>query len=179
MQQVEKTSTKSQRSRKTVLKTGLKPEIKKPVSYSNDTQKRQWLTRRIHRFIRALLLRRPDAAIDKAVKENRWKDAYELEIKYQQEWVGMAIATNAADGPGFAEHVTRELHRGRPPPCTSDEYVEDRDPHIRIVLQKCPICTNQITAIPNPFPHPDGPLHKVEIAGPPHKKGRGKAGKKK
>ena len=185
MQQVEKTSTKSQRSRRNVLKTGLKPEIKKPVSYSTDTPKPPVVINRdlysdMHMFIRALLLRRPDAAIDKAVKENRWKDAYELEIKYQQEWVGMAIATIAADGPGFAEPVTHELRRGRPPPCTSDEYVEDRDPHIRIVLQKCPNCTNPpIMAIPNPVPHPDGPLHKVEIAGPPHKKGRGKAGKKK
>ena len=48
------------------------------------------------------------------------RDRYadELEIKYHQE----AAMSIAADGPSFAEPATHP--RGRPPPCTSDEYVE-------------------------------------------------------
>ena len=84
----------------------------------------------MHRFIRALLLRRPDAAIDKAVKEHRWKDAYELEVKYHLE----AAMSITSDGPvRFADHPTHP--ESQPPPCTSDEYVENPfEPHIRVTL---------------------------------------------
>ena len=64
-----------------------------PLSYSKGTQTDD--SSYMHRFIRALLLRRPDGAIDKAVKENRWKDAYELEIKYRME----AAMSTTSDGP--------------------------------------------------------------------------------
>ena len=69
-------------------------EGRKPVSYSKDTQKPPDGNGDMHRFIRALLLRRPDAAIDKAVKENRWKDAYELEVKYHME-AAVSITSDA------------------------------------------------------------------------------------
>ena len=138
----------------------------------------------MHKSIHALLLRRPDAEIDKAVKENRWKDAYELEIKHHQE----AIVSIVADVPSFAEPATHP--RGRPPPCntkseyppprrpTTDEYVEDPDEkNIRVVLHGPRlICINETTGMPPP-PGYDGPLHRVEIVGPPPGKGRGKAWK--
>ena len=83
-------------------------EGREPVSYSKDTQTPPDGNGDMHRFIRALLLRRPDAAIDKAVKENRWKDAYELEIKYHME----AAVSITSDGPGrFATPA-----EARPPP---------------------------------------------------------------
>ena len=62
------------------------------MSYSKDTQTDD--SSDMHMFIRALLLRRPDAAIDKAVKENRWKDAYELEVKYHME-AAVSITSDA------------------------------------------------------------------------------------
>ena len=67
-------------------------EGREPVSYSKDTQTDD--SSDMHMFIRALLLRRPDAAIDKAVKENRWKDAYELEVKYHME-AAVSITSDA------------------------------------------------------------------------------------
>ena len=93
----------------------------------------------MHKFIHALLLRRPDAEIDKAVKENRWKDAYELEIKYQQE----ATMSIAADGPSFAEPATH-------PEGTSDEYVEDPDEKNICVLHGPMVTTDEWTGKPPP-----------------------------
>ena len=69
-------------------------EGREPVSYSKDTQTPPDGNGDMHKFIRALLLRRPDAAIDKAVKENRWKDAYELEVKYHME-AAVSITSDA------------------------------------------------------------------------------------
>ena len=127
------------------MSSGLKPEIKKPVSYSNDTKKRQWLTRRIHRFIRALLLRRPDAAIDKAVKENRWKDAYELEVKYHME---AAVGITSDDRVRFATPA-----EARPPPCTNDEHVEDPfESQIRFTQHGPKRIINEWTGKPKPDP---------------------------
>ena len=146
------------------MSSGLKPEIKKTVSYSKDTQKPPDGNGDMHRFIRALLLRRPDAAIDKAVKENRWKDAYELEIKYQQE----ATMSIAADGPSFAEPATHP--GGRPPPCNSDEYVEHPDEkNIHVVLHGPePIMTNEWTGKPPPDGYA-GPRPNRAIIGPQRK----------
>ena len=94
---------------------------REPVSYSKDTQTPPDGNGDMHRFIRALLLRRPDAAIDKAVKENRWKDAYELEIKYHME----AAISITSDGPvRFADPPTHP--ESKSPSCTSYEYVGDR-----------------------------------------------------
>ena len=90
-------------------------EGRKPVSYSKATQTDDRSD--MHRFIRALLLRRPDAAIDKAVKENRWKDAYELEVKYHME---AAVGITSDGRVRFATPA-----EARPPPCTNDEHVED------------------------------------------------------
>ena len=117
-------------------------EGREPVSYSKDTQTDD--SSDMHMFIRALLLRRPDAAIDKAVKEHRGKDACELEIKYHLE----AAMSITSDGPvRLADPRTHP--ESEPPPCTSDEYVEDPfarmfgtqahvenqfEPHIRVTL---------------------------------------------
>ena len=100
---------------------------REPVSYSKDTQTPPDGNGDMHRFIRALLLRRPDAAIDKAVKENRWKDAYELEVKYHME---AAVSITSGGPVRFATPA-----EARPPPCTNDEYVEyPFEPHIRVTL---------------------------------------------
>ena len=117
---------------------------REPVSYSKDTQTPPDGNGDMHRFIRAMLLRRPNAAIDKAVKEHRWKDAYELEIKHHME----AAMSITSDGPvRLADPRTHP--ESKPPPCTSDEYVEDPfarlfgtqaevenqfEPHIRVTL---------------------------------------------
>ena len=82
-----------------------------------------------HKFTRVLALRRIDKEITKAVDEKRWKDAVKLESKYQ--WTKEVQDRRAAEGPSMAEQehfarIKRAKHPGgRPPPHTSDEYVED------------------------------------------------------
>ena len=121
-------------------------EGREPVSYSKETQTDD--SGDMHRFIRALLLRRPDAAIDKAVKEHRWKDAYELEIKYHME----AAMSITSDGPvRLADPRTHP--ESKPPPCTSDEYVENPfEPHIRVTLHGPKRIINEWTGKPKPDP---------------------------
>ena len=78
--------------------------------------------RQLDKFTRELRLRRADEALTKAVKENNWKLADELEIKLDQE-LKRQQDQDAAHGPSIAEPAT--LPGGTPPPHTSDEYVED------------------------------------------------------
>ena len=89
-------------------------------------------------------------------------------------------ANHDPDGHRLAGQCGGNIPGGRPPPCTSDEYVEDPDEkNIRVVLHgPRPIGTNEMTGMPPP-PGYGGPLHRVEIVGPRHGKGRGKDGKKK
>ena len=54
--------------------------------------------RQLDKFTRELRLRRADEAITKAVKENNWKLADELEIKYHQE-LKRQQDQDAAHGP--------------------------------------------------------------------------------
>ena len=118
-------------------------EGRKPVSYSKATQTDDRSD--MHRFIRALLLRRPDAAIDKAVKENRWEDAYELEVKYHME---AAVSITSDARVRFATPA-----EARPPPCTNDEYVEDPfEPHICVTLHGPKRIINEWTEKPKPDP---------------------------
>jgi len=91
------------------------------------------------------------------------------------------IYYNQAHPPGGTSTRYVAIHPGnRPPPCTSDEYVEDPDEkNIRVVLHgPRPIMTNEMTGMPPPEGY-DGPLHRVEVVGPRHGKGCGKDGKRK
>ena len=91
-----------------------------------------------HKFTRDLRLRRIDKEITKAVEEKRWKDADELEAKYQ--WAKTVQDQHAAKGPSIAEqdHFARRHTEplltpgGRPQPNTNDEYVEDPE-MIRVI----------------------------------------------
>ena len=88
---------------------------------------------------RVLALRRIHKDITKAVKEKRWKDADELETEF--EWTKTVQARHAAEGPSMAEQehfarIKRAKHPGgRPPPHTSDEYVEDPEEKMIRVIQ--------------------------------------------
>ena len=92
-----------------------------------------------HKFTRDLRLRRIDKEITKAVEEKRWKDAVKLESKYQ--WTKEVQDRRAAEGPSMAEQehfarIKRAKHPGgRPPPHTSDEYVEDPEEKMIRVIQ--------------------------------------------
>ena len=150
----------------------LKSMSEVPLSYSKDTQTDD--SSDMRRFIRALLLRRPYAAIDKAVKENRWKDAYELEIKYHME----AAMSITSDGPvRFAAPPTHP--ESKPPACTSDEYVKEPDePRIRVILHGPKRIINEWTGKPKPDPwsgwrrEPKSNAHgsnKIDIIPPLHR----------
>ena len=138
---------------------------REPVSYSKDTQAPPDGNGDMHRFIRALLLRRPDAAIDKAVKEHRWKDAYELEIKYHLE----AAMSITSDGPVRLADPRTHPER-KPPPCTSDEYVEDPDERTICVLHGPMVTTDEWTGKPPPDGYA-GPRPNNMIIGPLRKFG--------
>ena len=91
-----------------------------------------------HKFTRDLRLRRIDKEITKAVKEKRWKDADELETKF--EWTKelpdrhfARMHTEAQSRP--AHFAGLPTPGGRPvvySPHTSDEYVEDPE-MIRVI----------------------------------------------
>ena len=76
--------------------------------------------RQLDKFTRELRLRRADEALTKAVKENNWKLADELEIKLDQE-LKRQQDQDAAHGPSIAEPATHP--GGRPPPHTSDRFM--------------------------------------------------------
>ena len=141
-----------------------------------------------HKFTRDLRLRRIDKEITKAVKEKRWKDADELETKF--EWTKTVQDQHAAEGPSMAEqdHFAR-MHTeplltpgGRPPPHTSDEYVEDPEEKMIRAIQDVanrylPSTGNTETTRPpkRPLspPNGDGGSNKKGNFGPRHGQAEG------
>ena len=88
--------------------------------------------KQLDKFTRELRLRRADEALTKAVKENNWKLADELEIKLDQE-LKRQQDQDAAHGPSIAEPATHP--GGTLPTHTSDEYVEDPEEEMIRVIQ--------------------------------------------
>ena len=116
--------------------------------------------RQLDKFTRELRLRRADEALTKAVKENNWKLADELEIKLDQE-LKRQQDQDAAHGPSIAEPATHP--GGTLPTHTSDEYVEDPEEEMIRVIQRVakrywPSTGETATTRPpkRPLSHPSG-----------------------